>query len=775
MQINTPKQNKKKKQDDHVSQVLAEYLSYWPAFILSIIACLVAAYFYIGYKTPLYEANASLIIKDIKKGNDVSKEMESLDIINTKKISENEIEVLQSRNIMASVVKDLHLYAVLKKANNLKSASAYSTSPVLIEVQHPEDLQSPEKEAKRFFFNYDPVKNRVQSSSLKVNVEVNNWFESEYGTMRFIPNPRCKNVRASQKMFFQIYAVNDVSNSLLKALTVKGDKLSSVINLTFKDPSPRRAEDILNGIIRFYNQSALDEKNILVKNTLSSLEERLRVVREGLDSIEKKIEIYKIGTHTPIELNAQGNLYLQNVASNDAKYGETKVQLEVLDEAERFVSTNQTNSSILPSAVGLNDPSLTSMIGDLSRKQLEKERLKKTVGEGNPIIVSLNDEISKLKPAILSNIQNQRKNLNSSLNNIAANSGKYNSMLNVIPQKEKQLLEISRDQQTKSAIYAFLLQKREESELSYASAISDSRVVNYAQAGSRPIGAPSIVIYLAAFLAGIAFPILSIAGREIFSNKILNKREVEKATDMPVIGELSQNKSKKHLVLEPGMRSFVAEEFRKIRIALMYMGIDGIHKKKLLVTSSIPGEGKSFIASNLAISLALTGKKVILLDMDLHNPSLGKRFELESSKGISNLLMQNAELTDVIHTTNIPNLDFITAGVLQDNASELLLNGKIEIIIRSLEKSYDLVIMDTAPTIFVTDAFMLTNIADGTLYIVRQNHTPKLVIKKLDESTQINPLNNPAIVFNGVKQIGYQKNNYGYGYNYVYGVTGKEK
>jgi len=512
----------------------------------------------------------------------------------------------------------------------------------------------------------------------------------------------------------------------------------------------------------------------MVKNTLATLQERLKAVKFDLDSIEKKIQVYK-ANRGAVELNQQGNLYLESVASADNKTGELRVQLSVLDQIERSVGGNESGTTMLPSSVGLNDPALSSMVAELNKAQLEKESLKKTVGENNPVMLALNDQISKLRPGIIENIRTQKRNLNIGLNNLSAASGRYNSMLNFIPEKEKELLEISRDQQIKTAIYSFLLQKREESELSYASIITDSKLINKAQAGNQPSGLSNSMIYSMALLLGLTFPVLFINTKEALNSKIVYRKEIEKMTNMTVIGEVSYNKNKKRPLIEVNKRSFEAEEFRKLRIALLYLGIDALHKKKILVTSSIPGEGKSFIAANLAISLANTGKKVVLIDLDIHNPSMGKIFDKESHKGVSDYLIDEAGNKEIITTTEIRNLSFIPAGGIQDNPSEILLNGKIEELIHQLERDFDIVIMDSAPTIFITDAFHLTNLADATLYVVRHNHTPKQVIKRLDENIQVNPLNNPAIVFNGIKTRGFLKTGYGYGYEYAYTKYGYGK
>ena len=766
------KQNKTVKQGDdtQLSQVVAGYLTYWPLFLIFLLLAIGGAFFYLRYATTKYEAKATLVIKDEKKGEDVTKEMQSLDMISTNKIIENESEVIQSRSIMDNVVKKLRLYAPISQKGQIKSEPGYINSPIVVESPNPDSMGQFEK----IFFKYNPGKETVLLND-SFTVKMNEWVKTNYGTLRFLPNPRYIKSSETKPFYFNLVQTKYITEQKLLSLKVETvGKLSSVLNLSFRDDLPEKAEDILNELIHFYNLAGVNEKNILVKNTLASIEEWLAVVHDDLDSIEKKIQRFK-AANSAVELNTQGNLYLQGVSSNDTKLGEVNVQLSVLDQLEKYVATSDNTIGLIPSSLGINDPSLTQLMGSLNSSQMEYEKLKKTVGDNNPILLSLKDQINKTKPNILSNIQNQRKNLELSRNSLASTGGRYSSMLNNIPQKEKELLEISRDQQIKSNIYQFLLQKREESELSYASTLSDSRVVSIAQSNRLPVSPKKLLIYIVAAFLGLALPVGLLGAKEMFNNKILYRKEIESLTSVPVIGEIAYNKSDKQLVLEPGKRSFIAEEFRKIRVSLLFLGIDANHKK-ILVTSSLPEEGKSFVAANLAMSLAMTGKKVALVDLDLHNPSLSNIFSLDDKPGVGDYLIGEKRIEEIINTVAVnPNLSFITSGNLQSDASELLENGKVQQLISYLESVYDLVIIDTAPVVLITDAYMLSSCCDATLYIVRHKYTPKMVVKRIDENNKVNPLKNPAIIFNGVKTRGFFKNNYGYGYDYVYGKKLKNK
>ncbi len=760
--------NKTQKEESQLNQVLAGYIIYWPLFLICLLLAGGAAYFYVRYAIPKYEANATLIIKDEKKGYEDSKLMETLDIISTKKIIENETEVLQSRILIDSVVTKLHLYAPIVQEGNLRTESAYSTSPVVIEAKYPEYIKKFEK----ILLQYDSSTATVKLNN-SFSGKINEWLKTPYGELRFITNPYYYGPLGVKPFFFTLYKVQDISGRILSAIKVfPSSKTSSVLELSYTDESPERAEDILNTLMHFYNTTTIAEKNNLVKNTLASIESRLSVVGRNLDSIQRKVQEFKTNNKA-IDLSSQGNTYLTSVTSSDAKLGEANVQLSVLDQLEKYVTTND-NIGVLPSGVGINDATLTQQMTNLNNSQIEYEKLKKTVGEGNPMLQSLKEQIDNIKPNILSNIQTQRRNIQTSKNNISSTSGKYNSMLSGIPEKERQLLEINRDQNIQSGIYSFLLQKREESVLSYTNTNTDSKIVNFAQADNQPVSPKKKLIYLASLLFGLMLPIVLINGRELMNNKILYRREIEALTSIPVIGEIVFNKSKSSLVLEPGKRTFIAEEFRKIRVSLLFLGIDSYHKK-ILVTSSIPGEGKSFIAANLAVSLAMTGKKVVLVDADLHNPSLGKLFNVSTEEvGVSDYLLGEKTAEEIIRPVPThENLSFISSGGLHPTPSELLENGQIQKFISYLEGKFDLVIIDTAPVVLVTDAYHLSSLADATLYVIRHKYTPKMLVKRIDENNKINSLKNPAVIFNGVKDRGFLKNNYGYGYDYVYGGSQK--
>ncbi|MCX6145643.1 MAG: capsular biosynthesis protein, partial [Candidatus Kapabacteria bacterium] len=385
--------------------------------------------------------------------------------------------------------------------------------------------------------------------------------------------------------YFNLLEVKEAAEDLLGNLKVTAsNKLSSVINLSYRDYKTNLAEDVLNELIVAYNNEAIIEKNALAKKTLSLIEERLNIVGGELNTIEQKIQQYKAGSEA-VDISTQGQLFLQNVSANDQKLSDVNMQLSVINQLENHIQTNNSNVGISPSTLGVSDPTLSQLLNSLNIAELEREKLKKTVAENNPLLVSVTDQINKIKPNIIDNIQSQRNNLEANKKYLAATNSRYSNMLHSIPVKERQLLEISRDQNIKSGIYSFLLQKREESELSYASNLSDTRVVNYAQSSNSPVSPNKLIILAAIIIATFGLPIALVNTMETFSPTILYRNEIEALTSIPIIGELGYNKSKKQLLIEAGKRSFIAEEFRKIRFSLQYLGIDSTHNKILLTSS----------------------------------------------------------------------------------------------------------------------------------------------------------------------------------------------
>jgi capsular exopolysaccharide synthesis family protein len=748
-------------ESNFLAKIIFRFLPYWPVFAILFLLAGAGSWLYLRFTTPMYESTARLLIKDEKKGTENTKALEDLNLISTKKIIENEMEVIQSRPLLNEVVRNLHLYAPVYEEGSIRRSSAYVTSPISIEVQNTEKIELVEKVE----FTYDAKASKVFIANK--SYDLNQWVTTPYGTLRFTPNKELSRT-TNGKLYFSLVPTKSVAGDIQSRLEVKTtNKQASILNLVLKDEVPERGGDILNELLNTYNKTIIKDKNILAANTLAFVEERLRSVEHDLDSIERRTQQYKTRTGA-IDVGEQGKLFLQNVSQNDQKLGEVNMQLAVLNQVKNYVQSKNSEAGIVPSTLGVSDPMLSQLITKLYTTEQEYEAMKKTTGEALPSMVALADQIDKMRPSILENIRSQEQSLLASRNNIFSTNGSYNSMLQTIPEKQRELIDINREQSIKNGIYAFLLQKREETALSYASTVSDSRVVDPAESSPAPVSPKRKVVYLSALLLALFTGIGVVTARESLSRNIMFRHEIEKLTAQPIIGEIVADDFKDPIVIGESNKTFIAEQFRRLRATLKYLGINS-KNKRILVTSAISGEGKSFIATNLALSLALTGKRVVLIDCDLNNPSLNNKLKIHKEKGLTEYLQSESEANEIIRATDLnENLFLISAGYLPRNPSELLMNGRIEELLNYLDSVFDYIVVDTAPVSPVTDAYTLSPLCNATLFVIRHKYTPKVFVQRIDENNKINELHNMAIVFNGIKSRGFGSKQYGYGYGYGY-------
>lgn len=745
-----------------------KFLPYWPLFVILVIVFVTLGWLYIKNATPSYEVTSTMMLNDEKKGANENKIDESIDLLSPNPLVENETEILHSRALMQTVVKQLGLYAPVYEAGLLgkyTATSAYVTSPISIEISDPDKLY----DTAQVFFTFDEKNKTVNIGSKPY--PLNQFVTTPVGSLKFTENKHYKRP-AKNPLYFALIEPKYIADFYLYNLTVAATtKTSSVVNLVLDDEVPARGENILNALMEKYAEYNATYKDSTARNTIAFVDDRLRLVTDELNHVEKKIQDYR-DNQGIVDLSTQGKLYLQNASENDQKLATVNLQLEVLDQVEKYVNSKSASAGIAP--VGVDDPELSKLLDQLYQLQLEYERLRKTTAENNPILQSITSQIEKIRPSILENIRNQRAHLQAGLNNINTTNKSYNSQLQAIPQKERELVSVSREQIVKNNLYSFLLQKREETALASASDVNNSRIISRAQTGIIPVWPKKNIILLGSFMLAFMVGIGIVLFKEMFTGKVMFRSEVEDFSHFPIVGEISYFKDRKSIFLKGQNNRVIQEQFRQLRAAAGLFSKTHT-KKKILVTSSIPGEGKSLISANLALSLSRSGKKVCLLDMDIRNPQFSKIFKLRNSVGIAEFLEEDMDPNAIVEATEFHNLYIIPAGATKGNPTELLLNGKLTELFNYLEDEFDYVIVDTSPVNPVTDAYIVSDYCDLTLYVVRHRYTPKAIIKKLDDTNKFKPLKNMVIVFNGVKPRGFIKRDYGYGYGYGYENKYNEK
>ena len=751
------------KEDNLFRYIIKTFFPFWPLFLVLVVVCILAAWGYLKYATPIYEASASIMIKDEEKGVDDSKIMESINPFDSKKIVENEIEVLKSRDLMKAVVRDLNLYAPIYEDAGIKTISAYTSSPIKVIVEDPNRISLSEDEPEKHFFKYNANDEKVIFSGKEYSL--NEWFEFSAGqTLMFVKNDNI-NKKASNPLFFYLLNPKMISSELIDELDIStSNKLSSVVNLTIRDAVPERAENILNRLILEYNRKIIKDQNELAASTMTFIDERIENVEAELDELEYNIQEYK-SNQGVVDLSEQGRLYLQDVGENDKQISELELQLAVLNNVENYVISKGSAGGMVPSTLGISDPILSQLIEKLYNLEVEYERLKRTTAENNPVLTSISNQISKIRPSILENVKSQKQNLQSRLANLNSNNRRFNSTLRNIPGKERTLLEINRRKTIKNNLFSYLLQKREEAALANVPTNENSAMIDKAEASIDPVSPKPLFTYLIAILLAVGVGTGYVKGKEVLSGKVLYRSDIEEYTSIPVIAEVFHSKNSKNKRFTKPQDFVLIEQFRQLGARLGLYRRD-IENKRILVTSGISGEGKSFVSSNLAFSLAQTGKKVVLVDMDFRKHKTSDLFNLSGSNGIIGLLKGEVTYDEIIHPSEVnSNLFVIATGAKGDDYTEILLNGKLEFLMDSLSDDFEYVVIDAAPVNILAEVNLIAEFSEKTLLIIRHGHTSKESLKRLDESAGLQSLKNVSIVFNGLKNRGMIKTDYGYGYD----------
>ncbi|WP_375444588.1 GumC family protein [uncultured Fibrella sp.] len=741
-------------ENKNLRAVLLRYLRNWPWFVVCIAMALAGAYVYLLYQPEVYKVQASLLIKDEKKGLDGESMLKELEIFTPKKVVENEIEILKSYTLMDKIVSRLDLATRYYKNTSFGDRETFAPPARLIVEQANSSLY---KEPIAIAF---PKAGQVTINA--ITYPLNQSVQTPLGRLRVYTREALPAGTAPLSVMVQ--AQTDAVNGFLKSLKAEPtSKASSVIMLTMEDEIPKRGETILNQLIEEYNQAAIADKNKMASNTLKFIEDRLDLISGELATVEKDVEHFK-SAQGITDLSTQAQNFLTTVQQNDAQLNQVKIQLGALGDVEQYLQSQSKGQGIAPATLGLGDPIMLGMVNRLSELELKREQIVRTTSELNPLVQTIDSQISEVRRNVTENVETMKRQLLTSKEQMVANNGRMENMIRTIPNKERLLLNISRQQAIKNDLYTYLLQKREETAVSFASTISDSRTIDAARSDSKPVKPVRRFYFLIFSLIGFLLPIAAMASRDALNNRILRRTDVEEQTNAPILGELTKSKRPEPIVIKGRSQSVLSEQIRTLRTNLQFIKSNTEKSQVLLFTSSISGEGKSFISLNLGASLAITGRKVVILEMDLRKPKLHKNLGLVAGYGISNYLCGESTLEEVIQPIEgYENYFMITSGPIPPNPSELLSTDKLAELINGLKERFDYVLIDSPPVGLVTDAQLIAPLADATMYIVRHDITPKVYLKQLDVWYREHRFNNLNVILNAIGEGEAYYNSYNYG------------
>lgn len=750
-------------ENDHfdLNAYIRRYFRYWYLFPIFLAICITTAFFYLKITPPVYSTKTTILIKDEKKGlggsqGDILSELSTQ--FGGNKLVENELEIIKSHTMMEQVIKDLSLDVTYTTKVGLRTVNIYANTPVIIK---PEVITEFGLEEPMLIRMVDKNKFTINSEDklFTFGQRINNaWgaFVIQKGINNDIID-----------VFIQFADTKNLAETMLKSLSVSQPNVkSTVLELTYEDVNVQRSKDVLNKLLDVYVQSSLNDKNGEASNTLKFIETRLGLITGELGDVEKDVESYKT-TQGITDISAESQLFLENIKENDSKLNEVNTKISILESVDNFVQ-NAEAGAVAPATYMVDDPVLVSLLTKFNELELQRERYARTTTAKNPLLETINTQLDGTRQAIKENVQNLKRGMSVTKKNLENINTRFSAGLRSIPKKEREYVGIKRQQSIKEELYLYLLQKREETALAYASTVTDSRLIDAPITTFKPIKPKGALIWLGSGAAGIIIPILLINLIFMLNNTVQSREEIEQRTSTSILGEIGLMKTTKgdpasESIIKMTSRSAVAEQFRALRTNLQYLG-DG-SCRTLMFTSSIGGEGKSFISINLAASLAFSDKKVILLGIDLRKPSLHERLQIPNNKGVSNYMVGQTNLNELIHTTGIhPKFDVMVSGPMPPNPSELLSNGRLPILLAELREKYDYILIDSPPYGLVTDAALIAEHVDATLYVIRYNYTLLDHLNRIGDLRRSKHFANLTVVFNGV--------NYGAGYGYGYGYGG---
>ena len=801
-----------KEENIDVKELLFKYLIHWPWFVGAVVVCLIAAWVYLYTSTPVYNISATVLIKDDKKGGSAGmlSGLESLGLdgmVSSSQNIDNEIEVLRSKTIVKEVVEDLGLYISYTDEDEFPSRNMYKTSPVQVSLtpQEADLLEEPMI-----------VEMALQpQGSMDVNVKIGDdeyqkhfeklpaVFPTERGTLAFFLTPdsvlsskrTLEETTDSEKTTRNITATINkplaVAKAYCKNMTIEPtSKTTSVAVISLKNSNVERGKDFINKLLEMYNINTNNDKNEVAQKTAEFINERISIISKELGSTEKDLESFKRGAGIT-DLTSDAQIALTGSAEYEKKRVENQTQINLLQDLQKYMQNE--GYEVLPSNIGLQDVNLAAAINRYNDVLVERKRLLRTSTENNPTIINLDTSISAMKENVQVSLDRVLRGLYITKADLDREANRYSRRISEAPGQEREFVSIARQQEIKAGLYLMLLQKREENAITLAATANNAKIIDDAIADDAPVSPRSKITYLIALILGVGIPVGVIYLLELTKFKIEGRADVEKLTSAPIVGDIPLTDEKQGAIaVFENQNNLMSETFRNVRTNLQFML--GNDKKVILVTSTVSGEGKSFISGNLAISLSLLGKKVVIVGLDIRKPGLNKVFNISKrEQGITQYLANpEKNLMDLVQLSDVSkNLYILPGGTVPPNPTELLARDGLDKAIETLKKNFDYVILDTAPVGMVTDTLLIGRVADLSVYVCRADYTRKNEYTLINELIDGNKLPNLCTVINGLdlkkrkygyyygygkygKYYGYGKR-YGYGYGYGETSDNKEK
>ena len=781
--------------------ILFEYIVRWPVIVSCLVLFMLGAYVYLRYETPVYSVSSTVLIKqgDKTKSSAVGQlaAMQDLGTVSMANNFDNEVEILQSYSLIRKVVERLNLYIeYVQDRNYAYDLPLYQQVPVHVWMS-PEDADKlPSVVSVRLEGNAG--RSHVVEVSYNVNGDkhvINKTFQklpavivTPLGTLSLTPDS-VLSADVSYRYKATVMSPSAVAGSYKARMSaVPTSEFTSIVRLSINDTDIRRGMDFLSALVNLYNDEANEDKNQVAMRTAQFIDERIAVINNELGVTETELADYKQRAGIT-DLASDAQQAIQGNSEYEQKRAENTNQLRLVSDLRHYLENPSNREDVIPANVGLTDNGLVNIVNQYNELIVERKRLLRTSKANSPAVISLDEAISATRATVLATVENVERTLQITRNNLDLEAGKYRSRISRAPQQEKELRNISRQQEIKADLYLMLLQKREENAITLAAKANNGRTVEEPRVSGQ-VAPNSRNFYMIAFVLGLGLPVLGIWLLRVLRFKIENRADVEQITDVVVAGDIPLVKQPvdSAIVISENRNEIMEEVFRSLRTNIQYMLQE--NEKVILFTSTGAGEGKTFTASNLAASLAFMDKKILIVGLDIRRPSLGKVFGIDkNAPGITQYLVNPSEydlLAMCLPTTLSSNLYVLPSGMVPPNPTELVARKSLDTAISLLKQNFDYIILDTAPIGIVTDTQIIARVADLCVYVCRADYTRKSEFAMINEIKKEKNIFHLCVLVNGIDMdkrksgyyYGYGKygkyGKYGYGRKYKYGYGDKE-
>jgi len=759
----------------NIKELIYRYLKNWKWFLLSIIVCVGLGYTYLSYQVPQYEASAKILIKDEKNGGsiiDESSVFEDLGLLKGGKNIDNEIEVLKSRSLMISAVKSLHANIFYYSYGRPIYHEKFKDTPIEVNCLNSDSNNCNQGMGNWIIYPLNNSKFQLSNAGTKAilgEFYFGQTIQTPEGKLRFNSTKYFNSSLLNKPFKVNILPIEIAANLYLKNLEVSPvNKTASVLNISLKCPIPIKAVEIVNRIIKQHDLEEIEDKDIVSKNTSEFISERIKFISQELGEVENDVENYKKNNKLT-DITSESELFLQSGNESEKKIIELGSQLKLVEFMLEDLTKRNNPMQLIPSNLGLQDMSIANLISEYNKIILESGRMVKNSGVKNPLVENYQKQISELKTSIKESLENLKNTLEINIAELNKRESLINNRIASVPKFEREFRNIFRQQQIKETLYLYLLQKREETNITLAGKVSNTKIIDPAFSSGAMISPKKNVVYSSMFFLGFILPFIVIYIKDLLDTKVQSKLDLDKYR-IPQLGDIPISDGSNPFINQDN-NSVHSEYYRSLRTNVRFLCEASTNKSKVVfITSTISKEGKTYISINLSTSFALSDKKTLLIGFDLRHPKIAEYLNLNEKKGITNFLIdKSSKIEDFIIKKNDDNLlfDVLLSGPIPPNPSELLMHKKIEAIFNYARENYDYILVDTAPVGLVADTLLLNEFADCSVYVVKANYLDKRMLHIANDLNKSKRLTNIAFLLNGrdTSAISY---GYGYGYGYSY-------